>query len=192
MKLSEYRVLTLNEDGVVNSLIIPSKSSERNGLTIEEIAILSIPELRSQLKIATSKTTGKKFEESPRELLKRKTLNDLKQIANFEIFEVANVPSEYGEFIGAWKLKEKKIEIDIEKAKNISTDRIRANRNAKWSGFDNRYTAAQRDKIDLTELDKERQKLKDLPKDFIEKSKNITAAEDLLKSEKDIYEALEI
>lgn len=66
-------------------------------------------------------------------------------------------------FKEVWVLVDGVIKVDMPKARIIQENKIRAARDIKWKDFDERYTTAQRDGLDLTVLQTERQMLKDIP-----------------------------
>ncbi len=92
----------------------------------------------------------------------------------YKIVDMSDFPDDWT-FRGAWEFDEG-VKVNLEKAKEIQTARVREARNKAFLAFDQRYALAQRDKIDLSALDEERQMLKDLPtiyEEKIEKAKSV-------------------
>ena len=91
----------------------------------------------------------------------------------------AQIPSDRW-FRAAWRQNGASIKIDMSAARIIQENKIRAARDVKWEDFDTRYVAAQRDGLDLTILDAERQTLKDVPQ-VVQSDIDTAATPDILK-----------
>ena len=93
------------------------------------------------------------------------------------ITDKSNIPSDR-EFRDDWTDANPgdTVDVDLAKAKVTQMDRIRAARDAKWSEFDQRYIAAERNGDDLSALNTERQTLRDIPNNA---QTNVDAANDV-------------
>jgi len=82
----------------------------------------------------------------------------------YRVTDANNISSDRT-FREAWKENNsgQTIDVDMAQAKVIQQDKIRAARDSQWPDLDRRYLSVQRDNLDLTALDAERQTLKDIP-----------------------------
>lgn len=100
-------------------------------------------------------------EETADECLERVVQHELSRSdkdGDLYIIDLSVVPDR--EFRDAWDINETGFNFDLDKAKTIGLERIRAARNEKWIDFDRRYSQAERDNEDLTALNEERLVLK--------------------------------
>lgn len=96
------------------------------------------------------------------EEIQARELREEPELINHGIFneEIFPDPTLFKE---AWILVDGVIKVDIPKARIIQENKIRSARDTKWADFDQRYVNAERDNLDLTALNTERQMLKNIP-----------------------------
>lgn len=82
-------------------------------------------------------------------------------VDSFREIQITDLPN--SNFRDAWTDDGDELKVDMAKARELQLARIRASRDAKWADFDRRYMVAQRDGLDLSALNSERQMLKDAP-----------------------------
>ena len=117
-----------------------------------------IPAPKNQMEKLTGPLTNEEYEN----LVMQKSIHD-KNITNYEFINEADIPKSR-EFRNAWILKDKKVDFDLNKAKDIQLERIRSKREEKLKELDYKINEAilLDNSESKTKLAKERQELLDI------------------------------
>jgi hypothetical protein len=95
------------------------------------------------------------------------------------ILDDNNLPNEHNDFFNAWELNGTTVTVSLAKAKNITKDRLRQEREALLTAQDVLYIRATESNSDTSEIVAEKQRLRDITKladeaTTLDELKNIT------------------
>jgi hypothetical protein len=80
------------------------------------------------------------------------------------IIDNADLPNQYNNFFNAWELVDGKVEVNLDKAKVITKDRLRAERTPLLQAQDVAFQRALEEGADTKEIVAEKQRLRDITK----------------------------
>lgn len=80
------------------------------------------------------------------------------------IVDVSDLPNEYNDFFEAWEIKNGKVEVNLEKAKELTRNRLRAERVLPMSAQDVAFQRALEEGEDTTLIVEEKKRLRDITK----------------------------
>jgi len=87
---------------------------------------------------------------------------DVPQGCGARIVSVKDLPNEYQDFYNAWELYATSVTVNLIKAKEITKDRLRAERAPLLAGLDVAYQRATEEGVDTAAIVAEKQRLRDI------------------------------